>query len=169
MHHLFISIGNITSHVCMAATSHAWQCMAFMPIPKFEVHPDFQMILQSCVCHKCVDMVTVNLKQAASRGTWMTDPHTDIHHCFMPVAVWTADLPEQLMISCISKNASPITEASHKDLVMLIAIPLTLASSHLCKFTMLPSRLTHGIWTIFRSWQKLSCSTGSICHSGETG
>jgi hypothetical protein len=115
MHPLFISIGNIASNVHMAATSHAWRCVVFMPIPKFEVHSDYQTILQSRVWHKCVDMVTVNLKQAAYRGTWMTDPHGDIHHCFTPLAAWTADLPEQLLIACVSKNAFPVTEASHKD------------------------------------------------------
>ena len=115
MHPLFISIGNIASDVRMAATSHAWRCVAFMPIPKFEVHPDFQTILQSHLWHKCVDMVTVNLKEAANRGMWMTNPHGNIHHCFTPLAAWTADLPEQLLIACVSKNASPVTEASHKD------------------------------------------------------
>ena len=33
----------------------------------------------------------------------------------MPIVAWTADLPEQQMIACISKSASPVTEATHKQ------------------------------------------------------
>ena len=47
MHPLFITIGNINSNIRMKATSHAWQCVAFIPMPKFEVHPDYQTILQA--------------------------------------------------------------------------------------------------------------------------
>ena len=33
----------------------------------------------------------------------------------MPLVAWTADLPEQLLIAGVSKNTSPITEASIKQ------------------------------------------------------
>lgn len=116
MHPLFLSIGNIASDVRMAATSHAWRCVAFMPIPKFsEAHSEFQTILQTRVWHKCVDLVTVKLKQAASQGKMMVDAHGRIRNSFTPLAAWTADLPEASMIAGTSKNASPITEASQKS------------------------------------------------------
>ncbi|KAL4062534.1 hypothetical protein J3A83DRAFT_4363418 [Scleroderma citrinum] len=35
--------------------------------------------------------------------------------CFTPLAAWTADLPKQLMITCVSKSASPITEATYRQ------------------------------------------------------
>ncbi|KIM60591.1 hypothetical protein SCLCIDRAFT_94466, partial [Scleroderma citrinum Foug A] len=107
MHPLFISIGNIDSQVHMAATSHAWQCVAFMPIPKFEVHSYYQTILQTRIWHKCVDIVTQNLKHAAAKGTLMSDPRGHLCYCFTPLVAWTADLPEQLMIACVTKNVSP--------------------------------------------------------------
>ena len=115
MHPLFITIGNIDSEVCMAATSHAWRCVAFMPIPKFEVHSDYQTILQTRLWHSCVDIVTGNLKSAATVGALMSDPAGRLRHCFTPLAAWTADLPEQLMIACVAKNASPVTQATHKQ------------------------------------------------------
>ena len=115
MHPLFITIGNINSDIRMKATSHAWQCVAFIPTPKFEVHPDYQTILQARLWHKCVDLVFANLKKAACNGDFMADPFGDIRHCFTPVVAWTADLPEQLMLSTLSKNASPITEATVKQ------------------------------------------------------
>jgi len=115
MHPLFISIGNIPGHIRMAATSHAWRCVAFMPIPKFDVPQANQSILQAHVWHSCVDIVAGGLKCVAKTGCFMPDPHGDIRHCFMPLVAWTADLPEQLMIACVSKSASPVTEATHKQ------------------------------------------------------
>lgn len=115
MHPLFLTISNIDSEVHMKATAHAWRCVVFIPIPKFDIHPDYQTILQSRVWHKCVDIVTMNLKCAANTGSFMADPFGNIHYCFMPLVAWTADLPEQQMITCTSKNASPVTLATLKE------------------------------------------------------
>ncbi|KIM70177.1 hypothetical protein SCLCIDRAFT_101630, partial [Scleroderma citrinum Foug A] len=79
----------------------------FMPIPKFEAPKGCQSVLQSCVWHKCVKIVTVGLQYLACTGGFMPDPHGYQRLCFMPLAAWTTDLPEQLMISCISKSTSP--------------------------------------------------------------
>ncbi|KAG1735664.1 uncharacterized protein EDB91DRAFT_1238174 [Suillus paluster] len=100
MHPLFLTISNIDSDVCMKATSHAWQCVAYIPIPKFETHSDYHTILKSRVWH--------NLKVAAK----VSD---ELQYCFTPLVAWIADLPEQLMIASVSKNTSPITLAAHKQ------------------------------------------------------
>ena len=47
MHPLFITIGNIDSDICMKATFYIWQYVAFVPMPKFETYPDYQIILQA--------------------------------------------------------------------------------------------------------------------------
>ena len=47
MHPLFITIGNINSDIRMKATFHVWQCVAFISLPKFETHSDYQTILQA--------------------------------------------------------------------------------------------------------------------------
>ncbi|KAN0101069.1 hypothetical protein V8E55_001053 [Tylopilus felleus] len=56
MHPLFITIGNINSDIRMKSTFHAWQCVAFIPLPNATLHGDF-----------------------------MVDPFGDIRHCFMPL------------------------------------------------------------------------------------
>ncbi|KIM70397.1 hypothetical protein SCLCIDRAFT_101166 [Scleroderma citrinum Foug A] len=115
MYPLFISIGNIPGNICMAATSYAWQCVAFVPIPKFDIPQANQTILQMCVWHKCVNMVTTGLKHVAETWLLMPDPHGYVRYCFTPLVVWTADLVEQLMITCVSKSASPVMEATHEQ------------------------------------------------------
>jgi len=90
MHPLFISIGNIPGHVRMAATSHTWQCIAFMPIPKFEAPKGCQSVLQNCVWHKCIKIITAGLQYLARTGGFILDPHGHQHLCFTPLAAWTA-------------------------------------------------------------------------------
>jgi len=45
----------------------------------------------------------------------MLDPHGYLRHCFTLLVAWTADLPEQQMLTCVSKSASPVMEATHKQ------------------------------------------------------
>ena len=99
----------------MSATSHAWRCVAFMPIPKFDAPKAHRTILQTRIWHRCTDIVTAGLKHIAQTGSFMSDPHGYLWHCFTLLMAWTADLPEQQMLACVSKSASPVTEATHKQ------------------------------------------------------
>ncbi|KAG1824635.1 uncharacterized protein BJ212DRAFT_1444391 [Suillus subaureus] len=95
----------------MKATMHAWSCIAYMPIPQFVCHPDFASLLQAHVWHQCMDIVFQGVKSAAATGTQMVDPVGNLHYSFTPLVAYTADLPEQQLIACVSKNASPVTLA----------------------------------------------------------
>ncbi|KAG1723222.1 hypothetical protein EDB19DRAFT_1898102 [Suillus lakei] len=112
MHPVFLTIGNIQSEVRMKATAHAWRCVAFIPIPKFDVHADFQTLLHARLFHKCMDMIFAKCKMATRIGEYMSDPMGYIRHCFTPLVAYTADLPEAQLIACVSKNASPLTMAT---------------------------------------------------------
>ncbi|KAG2040760.1 hypothetical protein BDR03DRAFT_932634 [Suillus americanus] len=115
MHPLFLTIGNIQGNIHMKATSHAWRCTAFMPIPTFIVNSDFKTLLWSHLWHKCMDLVCSNLKVAARVGEYMIDPSARLCYCFTPLISHIADLPKQSMIACITKNSSPITTATQKE------------------------------------------------------
>ncbi|KAG1867447.1 hypothetical protein C8R48DRAFT_793878 [Suillus tomentosus] len=82
MHPVFITIGNIDSEVRSKATLRAWRCIAYIPVIKFRVHPDYQSILQARLWHKCMDLVCANLKAAAKDGCFMPDPSCYICHVF---------------------------------------------------------------------------------------
>ncbi|KAG1889042.1 uncharacterized protein F5891DRAFT_1131885 [Suillus fuscotomentosus] len=99
MHPLFITIGNLDSEVRSKATLRAWRCIAYMPIAKFRVHPDYQSILQARLWHKCVDLVCANLKIAAKNGCFMPDPSRYIRYVFTPLIAHVCDLPEATMIA----------------------------------------------------------------------
>ncbi|KAG1853234.1 hypothetical protein C8R48DRAFT_749657 [Suillus tomentosus] len=114
MHPVFITIGNIDSEVCSKATLRAWRCIAYMPIVKFRVHPDYQSILQAWLWHKCMDLVCANLKAAAAEGCFMPDPFRFICYVFTPLVAHVCDLPEATMIAAVAKNASPLTMATQE-------------------------------------------------------
>ncbi|KAG2056873.1 hypothetical protein BDR06DRAFT_1039624, partial [Suillus hirtellus] len=111
MHPTFLTIANIRSDICMKATAHTWSCIAYMPIPQFICNPEFSSLLQACVWHRCMDIVCMNLKEAAAVGASMVDPLGLLRYGFTPLVAYTADLPEQQMVSCVSKNTSPVTLA----------------------------------------------------------
>ncbi|KAG2149014.1 uncharacterized protein EDB93DRAFT_1240381 [Suillus bovinus] len=86
MHPIFVSLANIQSDVRMRATSHAWRCVGFMPIPKFsDVHSDYQTILSQRLFHKCMDIIFADAKVAAMVGKFMPDPSGHVRHCFTPL------------------------------------------------------------------------------------
>ncbi|KAI6022658.1 hypothetical protein EDC04DRAFT_2936511 [Pisolithus marmoratus] len=112
MHPIFITIGNIQSDIRMQATSHTWHCVGFMPVPDFDVHPDFQTILSAHLFHSCMDTIFASLKHTAQYGVPMTDALGYVRNCFTPLIAYIADLPEQQLVACIAKNASPVTTAT---------------------------------------------------------
>ena len=112
MHPVFISIGNIQSDVRMQATSHAWRCVAFIPVSSFDIHPDFQTLCNARLFHQCMDIVFKSLKTTAQHGVSMTDPLGHIRNCYTPLVAYIADLPEQQLVACVSRNASPVTTAT---------------------------------------------------------
>ncbi|KAG2335850.1 hypothetical protein BDR05DRAFT_1006394 [Suillus weaverae] len=111
MYPTFLMIANIRSDIRMKATTHAWSCITYMPIPEYICNPEFSSLLQARMWHWCMDIVCENLKHAAAVGMGMVDPLGFLRYGFTPLVAYTADLPEQQMIACVSKNASPVTLA----------------------------------------------------------
>ncbi|KAI6094390.1 hypothetical protein EDD16DRAFT_1787737 [Pisolithus croceorrhizus] len=111
MHPLFLTIANINLKVCMKVMSHAWACIAYMPTLDFIMNSEFHSVLEAHVWHHCVDIICTGLKLAACTSTFMSDPNNATQYCFTPLAAYTADLPEQLMISCVTMLVSPVTTA----------------------------------------------------------
>ena len=106
-----MTIGNIQSDIRMQATSHAWRCIAFIPSLSFKVYPDFQTLLQARVFHWLLDAITASLKDTANQGCDLVDPSGHIRNRYTPLISYIADLPEQQLVACVSKNASPVTTA----------------------------------------------------------
>ena len=111
MHPVFLTIGNIQSDIRMQASSHAWRCIAFIPLPTIKVHSKCKTLLSSRLFHWSLDVVTARLKEAVKNGHMLVDASGNIRRCFTPLVSYIADLPEQQLIAGVSKNASPVTMA----------------------------------------------------------
>jgi hypothetical protein len=115
MHLVFVTISNIDSEVRSKAMLRAWRCVAYIPVIKFRVHPDYQSILQARLWHKCIDLVCANLKATVKDGCFIPDPSCYICHVFMPLVAHVCDLLEATMIAGVSKNTSPLTMATQAN------------------------------------------------------
>ncbi|KAI6022134.1 hypothetical protein BKA83DRAFT_102958 [Pisolithus microcarpus] len=152
MHPLFITIGNIDSDVHMKATAYAWRCIAFMPVVKFEIHQNFQTILQARLWHKCVDIVMEKLKCAANIREFMTDPFGDIRHCFTPLVAWTADLPEQQLIATVTRNPwilDNFQKSAKANQLLRVHQPFFCDWSHSDVFVFLVPEVLHSVHKFF--------------------
>ncbi|KAG1828797.1 hypothetical protein EV424DRAFT_1470990 [Suillus variegatus] len=110
MHPTFLTIANIRSDIPMKATAHAWLCIAYMPIPQFICNPKFSSLLQARVWHRCMDIVCVNLKQAAAVGTSMVDTLGLLRYGFTPLCIdpWKVqEFQEAAKVSHLSEVQLP--------------------------------------------------------------
>ncbi|KAI6105041.1 hypothetical protein EDD16DRAFT_1524393 [Pisolithus croceorrhizus] len=111
MHPLFLTITNIDLRVHMKVTSHAWVCIVYMLAPDFIMNSEVHLVLEACIWHCCMDIVCAGLKLAAHTSTFMSDPNNATWYCFTLLAAYTADLLEQLMITCVMLSVSPVSTA----------------------------------------------------------
>ena len=74
IHPLFLTIRDICSDLHMKATTHAWSCVAYMPIAQFVANSNYTSVLQVRLWHQCMDIVCGSLKNAAAQNAYMADP-----------------------------------------------------------------------------------------------
>ncbi|KAI6016367.1 hypothetical protein BKA83DRAFT_4060229 [Pisolithus microcarpus] len=96
-HPLLISLANINMHIHSKTSLHTYLLLALLPIAKFthkvtHVHG----LLQDQLVHQALGVVLLPLKTAASMGIMMNDLRGNLCYCYMPLAAWIADTPEQV-------------------------------------------------------------------------
>ncbi|KAI6014682.1 hypothetical protein EDC04DRAFT_2572905, partial [Pisolithus marmoratus] len=55
------------------------------------------------------------LKTAATVGIMMSNPVGNLHYCYILLASWIVDTPEECLLAATSPKASPVTIATSKD------------------------------------------------------
>jgi Plavaka transposase len=94
-----------------------WVLIAYIPCPLF-ITPKtkLQTAFVARLFHQCLAIILKPLKEAGENGRHLRDSHGDRRHCFLRVAAYLGDYPEQAMINVAAANNSPVTIAGHKDL-----------------------------------------------------
>ncbi|KAG1730078.1 hypothetical protein EDB19DRAFT_1641487, partial [Suillus lakei] len=131
-HPLLISLANINSEICSKGSLEVYIPLALLPIAKF-IHGNQCMygVLADWLLHQCIGVIIEPLKQAAHLCVMMSDLAGFSRYCFTPLVAYVGDTPEELVITCITMNASPITMATHVNFGDLTRHPLCKGSSTL--------------------------------------
>jgi len=140
-HPLLITLANIESKVRSSSSSHAFELLALIPVPKFVgVKKGLHGVLENRLTHKCLDFVTSPLKGAARNGAWMTDYAGYIRHCFTPLAAYIADTPEAAALAGVAGKTSHLTMASFKEFGDPFRHPPRMAADTLTSLNILSTR-----------------------------
>lgn len=123
-HPLLISLANIDANIRSKGSLHAHLLLALLPVPSF-IHKKSRIrsLLSDRLFHKCLDIILAPLKVAAAVGIMMSDPVGNLRY--------SADTPEQSLLSCTSPKASPVSTALFKQFGDGIRHPLRTAAKTL--------------------------------------
>jgi len=115
-HPLLISLANIEASICSKTSLHVYPLLGLLPIAKFmHKHTWVCSLLQDWLVHQAINVVLSPLKTAAAVGVMMSDPRGNLHYCFMPLAVWIANTPEESLLAGTGPKASPVTTVTSKS------------------------------------------------------
>ena len=113
-HLLLISLANIDPSVHSKGSLHSHLLLALLPVSSFILkNSQVRGLLSDRLFHHCLDIVLRPLKAAAAIGVMMSDPVGNLRYCYTPLVAYTADTPEQSLVSGMSTRASPISTAFH--------------------------------------------------------
>ena len=115
-HPLLITLANIDSNVRSSSSSHAFELLALIPVPKFvSTNKGLRGVLENRLTHQCLDFITAPLKHVARNGAWMADYAGYIRRCFTPLVAYIADTPEAAALAGVAGKTSHLTMASYKE------------------------------------------------------
>ena len=115
-HPLLISLTNIEPCIHSKTSLHAYLLLSLLPITKFtHKHTQVHNLLQDRLMHQAINIVLSPLKTAPAVGVMMSDLRGNLYYCFMPLAVWIADTPEESLLARTGLKASPVTTTTLKS------------------------------------------------------
>ncbi|KAG2103464.1 uncharacterized protein F5147DRAFT_580548 [Suillus discolor] len=115
-HPLLLGLANIRMRTHTKLSSRAFLLTALLPIPQY-LHPNQRMwgVLEDRLIHECLVIVLKPLMIAAEIRIMMSDPVSNVRHCYMPLAAYIVDTPEACMLACVHGKTSPFTMASYLE------------------------------------------------------
>jgi hypothetical protein len=113
---IYLSIGNIASRTRNKPSQQCWVLIAYIPTPVFKDPDNLHTALQHRLFHQCLKFILEPLHAAGTDGVYMKDALGNIRHCFLRVAAYLADYPEQVLLNVAAHRNSPVTTAGNHDL-----------------------------------------------------
>ena len=114
-HPLLLTLANLLMDVQIKSTHHTLPLIALLPCPKFlNLKKSLHSVIKNRLMHHCLEIVCKPLKEASSKGTFMSDSLGHIWCFFPPIVAYIADTPEAAVIAGVGGRTSHLTLASHK-------------------------------------------------------
>ena len=114
-HPVLLSLANIHADVRAKSSNRAFLLVALLPCPTFTAKDrPTHGVLENCLVHLCLDIITNPLKLAACAGRMMTDPRGYSRYCFTALASYMVDTPEAGMLACVAGKTSHLTMADYR-------------------------------------------------------
>jgi hypothetical protein len=90
--------------------------VAYIPIVYFSDSKAIETTLINRFFHQCMKVIFQPLVSAGNQGLKMSNSLGDIRHCYLRLAAYAADYPEQCLINIASVKNSPVTTAGFHQL-----------------------------------------------------
>ena len=116
VHPVLISLANIDAGIQSKTSLHMYLLLALLPIAKF-THKDTRGcgLFQDWLIHQSLNVVLAPLKTAAQVGIMMNDPAGKLCYCYMLLASWITDTPEESLLAATGPKASLVTTTTMKS------------------------------------------------------
>ena len=103
-------------NIRMKSTYHALPLIALLPCLTFiGLKKSLCSVLENRLIHHCLDIICEPLKQASSKGAFMSDSLGHIRCYFTSLIAYIVDTPEAAVIAGVGGKTSHLTLASHKS------------------------------------------------------
>ena len=114
-HPLLLTLANLLMDVQMKSTHHALPLIALLPCPKFlNLKKLLHCVIKNCLMHHCLEIICKPLKEASSKGAFMSGSLGHIRCFFPPIVAYIADTPEAAIIAGVGGRTSHLMLTSHK-------------------------------------------------------
>ncbi|KLO04383.1 hypothetical protein SCHPADRAFT_836422 [Schizopora paradoxa] len=112
---VYLSCGNIAKDIRGGLSSKCWMKVAEIPVVQFE-DKQHQTLLHDRLAHKCLDIVTSQLKYHSHNPTYVPDPSGRIRLLRPILCAHLGDTKEQKRTACVAENSSPVSIANFRQL-----------------------------------------------------
>lgn len=102
-HPVYMTLGNIDTDVRAAQSRHAWILVGYLPTPKLDgkgLSEDAARLARARLFHECMRTIVNPLRNAGTNGELLTGGDGAIRDCFLIVACYVTDYPEQSLVCC---------------------------------------------------------------------
>jgi hypothetical protein len=98
---VYLTIGNLPKELRRKPSSHATLLIGYLPVSKMAAFKKADRAKANAnLFHYCMGKILAPLRQAGSEGVLMGCADGRVRHCYLILAAYVADNPEQCLIAC---------------------------------------------------------------------